>query len=76
MAVGGTAVTVGAGSVGSGKGVLVAGTAVDAAGGPVGAVWETAVACGTAVSVQPVKRRKREEIKRKAAVVFGSVMID
>jgi hypothetical protein len=67
----------GVGSVGSGSGVLVASTAVAVAGGSVGAAWETAVSWGTAVSVQPM-RRKREASskKKKTAVVLCGVIID
>jgi len=70
----GDSVAVGAGLVGMGGGVLVVGPAVAVAVDSVGAAWETAVAWRTAVSVQPM-RRKRDEISKKPAVALDSAIL-
>ena len=54
----GSAVAMGAGLVDSGNGVWVMGTVVAVAGCSVGAAWETAVSWRTAVSLQPIERKK------------------
>ena len=73
----GSAVAVGAGLVDSGNGVWVIGTDVAVAGFSVGAAWETAVSWRTAVSLQPVerKRKKKQKISSKAAAALRGVII-